>query len=1039
MLDVVIAWSLRHRSIVILVWLGVAISGVVSFARLPLDAFPDTSPVQVQVNTVAPALGPLDIERLITARIEQSISGLRGLTEVRSVSKAGFSQVTVLFRDDVDTYLARQLVLERVQQVALPADIDRPALGPVATGLGEVFHYLVRGEGHSLAELRSLQQWSIQPQLRSIEGVADVNTWGGDERQIHIVIDPTTLLKHQLTLTDLVTAVQDNNDTVGGGIIEAAGEAAVVQGLGRIAQASELANIVVTARDGVPILVGDVATVVEGRALRRGAVTADGKGEVVLGLAFLIKGDNGSDVTRALETRLASIQKTIPDGAQVELVQSRKTLVDQVLHTVRINLVEGAVLVIAILFIFLGNLRAGLVVALAIPLSLLFAFDLMLQVGVAGSLMSLGAIDFGLVVDSSVIQVENAVRRVAGSDERPVVDIVRDAVVEVRKPTMFGELIILIVYLPILTLTGVEGKLFRPMALTVIFAVLGSMLLSLTLIPVLSSLLLKKPRVDGTDPSRSSTSHDGIAVRAIKRIYLPVLDLALRFRRVVIASAAAVLVGGALLANQLGAEFVPRLTEGSLVINTVRAASISLDESVRYGTRIEQLLLQRFPHEIERVWSRTGTAETATDPMGVELTDVFVTLTDRKKWQQATTQEGLASRIEMALAGLPGMRAAITQPIEMRMNEMAAGIRADVGVKIFGDDLDGLQREGRRVEAILKRIDGATDVAVEQVKGAPLVQVVLDRQALARHGIAGREVLDVVRALGGLEVSELQEGERRTTIAVRLSDRYRQSPEALGEVLVTAKNGDRVPLHTLAHISRGEGPSTIAREWGARRIVVQANVRGRDVVGFVAEARQRIDAELALPTGWYVRYGGQFEHLDDAKTRLLLVVPLALALVFGLLTLTYGRVADAARVVTGIPFAAVGGVVALLLRDIPFSVSAAVGFIAVSGVAVLGDMVLISTLRANRDRGLDLHDAVRAAASERLRPVLMTSLVAALGFVPMALNTGLGAEVQRPLATVVIGGVISSTLLTLIILPVLAVVLGDRRVLGPGERHGERP
>jgi cobalt-zinc-cadmium resistance protein CzcA len=1022
MLDAVISWSLRHRFVVILAWLAVALTGVASFFQLPLDAFPDTTPVQVQVNTTAPELGPLEVERQITARVEQSIAGLKGLAEVRSVSKPGFSQVTAIFQDDAALYLSRQLVMERVQAVSLPAGIEQPTLGPVATGLGEVFQYLVHGEGKSLAELRTLQQWTIEPQLRSVPGVAEVNTWGGDERQIQVVVDPTALMKHGLTLSDLVESLEDNNGNAGGGVIEQAGEAAVVQAVGIVTDPSQLEAAVITRRNGVPIRVRDVAKVVEGRALRRGAATTAGTGEVVLGLGFLLMGENGHDVTKALEARLESIQKTLPEGVKAEVAYARTSLVDRVLHTVRTNLLEGAILVIAILFIFLGNLRAGLIVASAIPLSLLFAFDLMLQVGVTGSLMSLGAIDFGLVVDSSVIQIENAVRRLAGKDERPAVDIVRDAALEVRKPTMFGELIILIVYLPILTLTGIEGKLFRPMALTVVFALVGSMLLSLTLMPVLSSLFLKKqgPEHDGKD-------HDGVVVRVLKRGYLPVLRLALRSRGVVMAIAALVFVNGALLATQLGSEFVPRLSEGSLVINTVRLASVSLDESVRYGTLIERALLENFPDEIERVWSRTGTAEVATDPMGVELTDVFVNLKDREFWTRARTQDELAKEIEEVLSDYPGMRPALTQPIEMRINEMVAGIRNDVGVKIFGDELDGLKREALRVESILKGIPGATDVSVEQVTGAPVVLIEIDRDASARHGIPVREVLDVVRALGTLEVGEMQDGDRRFPIAVRLADEYRRSPEALGRVLIAGENGDRVPLRSLARITSIEGPSTIQREWGKRRIVVQANVRDRDVGSFVEEARRRIDAELQLPQGWYVRFGGQFEHLAEARNRLLVVVPLALALIFGLLYVTYGRVLDAARVFTGVPFAAVGGIFALWLRDIPFSVSAAVGFIALSGVSVLADMVLVSTIRHKLAEGLPLERAVFEGASERLRPVLMTALVAALGFLPMALNTDIGAEVQRPLATVVIGGVISSTLLTLLVLPVLYLVLGRRK------------
>ena len=1018
MLNAVISWSLRHRPTVIGIWAAVAAAGVLAFLRLPMDAFPDTTPVQVQVNTVAPSFSPLEAERQLTMPIEQALSGLRGLQEVRSISKFGLSQVTAIFEDGADIYVSRQLVQERVATVDLPAGIEHPKLGPVATGLGEVFHYLVTGAGKSLSELRTIQDWSIRPQLRSVPGVAEVNTWGGDERQLQVVVDPTSLLKHDLSLTDVLRALQDNNLNVGGGVIGQAGEAALVQGIGIVRTTAEIEAIVVSAREGVPIKIGDVGRVVEGREIRRGAVTADGKGEVVLGLGFMLMGENSRDVTTALRARLVDVQKSLPKGVRADVVYDRTSLVDRVLKTVEKNLFEGAILVIAILFAFLGSFRAGLIVATAIPLSMLFAFDLMLRFGVAGSLMSLGAIDFGLIVDSSVIQVENAVKRLGGDrSERTSVEVVRDAAIEVRKPTMFGELIIMIVYLPILTLGGIEGKMFRPMALTVIFALLGSMALSLTLVPVLSSLFLKK----------TAGEHETAVVRLAQRAYAPVLRFAVAHKTLVLGIAALVLANATFLATRLGSEFVPRLREGSVVINTIRLASVSIEESARYGTQIEQLLLTTFPDEIERLWTRTGTAEVATDPMGIELSDVFISLTDRSRWKRADTQDELVARMEETLAGMPGMRAAMTQPIEMRVNEMVAGIRSDVGVKVFGDDIEELKRQGLAVEKILKGIPGAADVSLEQVTGAPIVQVEVDRAAIARHGISAREVLDVVAALGNIHVGEMQDGERRFPVTVTLAERYRRSPAALARVLVAAENGDRVPLGDLAKVTTVEGPTTINREWGKRRIVVQANVRDRDVGGFVAEAKERIERELSMPTGYYVRFGGQFEHLEEATQRLMLVVPLSLLLIFVLLYLTYGRVLDALRVFTGVPFAAVGGVVALWLRDIPFSVSAAVGFIALSGVSVLGDMVLVSAIKAEIARGLALQDAVLCAARERLRPVLMTSLVASLGFLPMALNTGIGAEVQRPLATVVIGGVFSSTLLTLVVLPVLYLVVGRAR------------
>jgi cobalt-zinc-cadmium resistance protein CzcA len=1018
MLDAIITWSLRHRLIVILAWLGIAIAGVIAFVRLPIDAFPDTTPVQVQVNTVAPALSPLEIERQITARVEQGISGLPDLVEVRSLSRFGLSQVTVVFEDGTDIYRARQVVSERLRGVKLPMGVEPPTLGPVATGLGEVFHYLVTGDGVSPSDLRTTQDWIIKPQLASVSGVAEVNSWGGEERQIQVIVDPSALQSRGLMLTDLADALGRNNLNVGGGTIDVAGEGSLVQGVALLTKRAEVEQVVVTAKDGVPVRVRDVAKVIDGHEIRRGAVTADGKGEVVLGLGFMLIGENSHDVTARLDARLSEIRKSLPAGVKVTPVYKRTTLVEQVLDTVRENLLEGAILVIAVLFVFLGNLRAGLIVAAAIPLSMLFAFDLMVRAGVAGSLMSLGAIDFGLIVDSSVISVENSVRRLAeDKSDRTRAQIVRDAALEVRRPTLFGELIILIVYLPILFLEGMEGKLFRPMALTVVFALAGSMLLSLTLIPVLSSLLLP----------RKMSERDSIVVRAAKRVYRPVLAVVLRWKWAVLAFAALLVINGALLARTLGSEFVPRLYEGTIVINTVRLASVSLDESVRYGSEIEQVLLEKYPDEIERVWTRTGSAEVATDPMGVELSDVFVTLKPRDKWKHASTQQELVAHMQETLSVLPGMRMVFTQPIEMRVNEMEAGIRADVGVKLFGDDLDILRAKAAQIDEVMRSVPGAADVVTEQVTGLSVLQIEVNWDAIARRGIAAREVLEVVEALGGIEVGEIQEGERRFPLAVRLHERYRKDEAAVRGILVTASNGDRIPLGQLAKISTIEAPAMVNREWAKRRIVVQTNVRGRDVGSFVEDARAAIESKVELPPGYFIRFGGQFEHLEGAKKRLMIVVPIALVSILLLLYFTYGRVRDSLRVFTGVPFAALGGIVALWLRDMPFSISAGVGFVALSGVAVLGDMVLVSTIRQLLDEGRPLVDAVKTAAERRLRPVLMTALVASLGFVPMAFNTGIGSEVQRPLATVVIGGVISSTLLTLVVLPALYMAFAPRR------------
>ncbi len=1009
MLNAVISWSIRRRHLVLAGGLALAVVGILAFTRLPIDAFPDTTPVQVQVNTTAPALSPLEIERQITFPVEQAISGLPGLHEVRSISKFGLSQVTVIFDERTNIYLGRQVVTERIQSVELPPGISRPQLGPVATGLGEVFHYLVTGPGHSLSELRTIQDWIIKPQMRSVPGVAEVNSWGGDERQAQVVVDPVRLSKFGITLAELAEALEQNNGNVGGGTIDQGGQASLVQGVGIVTSLADIRSIVIHARDGVPTRVGDVAQVVEGREIRHGAVTADGKSEVVLGLGFMLMGENSHEVTRRLKVRLDEVKKSLPAGVSATAVYDRTDLVDRVLHTVEENLLLGALLVVAIQFVFLGNIRAGLIVAAAIPLSMCFAFSAMLQVGIAGTLMSLGAIDFGLIVDSSVIMVENTVRRLGeDSTDRGVPEVVQEAAIEVRRPTMFGELIILIVYLPILALEGIEGKMFRPMAWTVIFALLGSLVLSFTLMPALCATFLKKK------PERPNR-----LVNALRSAYRPALHWALARPLLVLGMAVFLLLNAAFLATRLGSEFVPRLREGAVVINTVRLAGVSVDESARYGMRIEQTLLDAFKDEIERVWTRTGTAEVATDAMGTEVSDVFVTLKPRSQWRHARTQDELVGKMQASLEHLPGMRMIFTQPIEMRVNEMVAGIRSDVGIKLFGDDLETLKTKAREIEALVREVPGAADVVTEQVTGQPMIQVEVNRDAVARHGIPAREVLDVVEVLGHREVGLLQDGARQFPIALTLDLSSRSDAVALGSALVTGANGERVPLSQLATVRSIEGPSTINREWGKRRVVVQANVRGRDVGSFVAEVRRTVDEKVSLPAGYYVRFGGQFEHLQRAQARLAIVVPLALALILGLLYLTFRRMSDVLRVFSGVPFAVVGGVFALWLRGLPFSISAAVGFIALSGVAVLNALVLVSTIRQNRIAGLDASESVEGAADRRLRPVLMTALVASVGFIPMALNTGIGAEVQRPLATVVIGGVITSTFLTLFVLPVL--------------------
>ncbi len=1017
MLTRLIDLCLRHRPIVLLSALLLTIVGAFSLARLPFDAFPDTTPVQVQVNTTAPALSPLEIERQLTFAVEQAISGLPGLSEVRSISKFGFSQVTAVFDDDTDIYLARQVVSERVASADLPEGVERPALGPVATGLGEVFQYVLHSDTLSAQQLRTLHHWLIRPQLVQVPGVAEINTWGGYEKQYHVVVDPERLVKHELTLDDVARVLRQGNRNAGGGVLDQAGEAQLIQGQGLATNVDDLRSMVLAAVDGTPIHLSDVADVREGHEIRRGAVTYQGRGEAVLGLGFMLMGENSRELTQRLEARLREVQQSLPPGAQLTEVYSRTHLVGKVLETVERNLLEGALLVIALLFAFLGNFRAGLIVALAIPLSMLFAFNAMLRFGIAGSLMSLGAIDFGLVVDSSVIMVENAARRLGEDDSsRDVREVVRDAAVEVRRPTLFGELIIAVVYLPILALEGVEGKLFRPMALTVIFALAGSMLLSLTLMPVLASYVLKK--------GRGRRDHRGM--RWLEQRYGSVLGWALRYHKFVIALAALIVLNAGVLAAGLGTEFVPRLNEQAVVINTVRIAGVALDESVRYGTQVERLLLARHANEIEHIWTRTGTAEVATDPMGLEVSDVFITLKPRGDSQQRGNQDELVAAMAKTLEGMPGMRSVFTQPIEMRVNEMLTGVRADVGIKLFGDDFAQLREKAEEIRRSVAAIPGAADVTVEQLTGQAMLSIDVDRQAAGRYGIPVGEILEVVESLGNRKVGQVVEGQRRFDLVLRLADEASSSAEKIRRILIRTQAGAQVPLASVAKIEVVEGPSAIQREWAKRRVVVQANVRGRDVGGFVADARAAL-GRIELPEGYYATFGGQFENFQRAQQRLYFVIPIALLLVFSLLYLSYGRVSDALRVFTGVPFGAVGGIVALWLRDMPFSISAGVGFIALCGVAVLGDMVLVSSVVRLIERGRAPFAAVREAAEMRLRPVLMTALVAAFGFLPMALNTGVGAEVQRPLATVVVGGVITSTIATLLVLPVLYAIFGAGR------------
>ena len=1028
MLNWIIDTSLKARLLVLLGAVAFAAAGAFALANLDVDAFPDTTPVQVQINTTAPSLGPEEAETQITFPIEQALGGLPRVKGLRSVSKFGLSQVVVTFEDGTDIYLARQLVTERLNAVELPAGVQRPRLGPVSTGLGEVFHYTLTLKDwdyatasdaervEKLTYLRTVHDWSVRPALRTVPGVAEVNAWGGYEKQYQVRSDPERLFQFGLTFADVVDALERNNQNVGGGGVSRGDQFLLVHGLARTADLAQIRGVVVSAKDGVPVTVGQVADVQVGHEIPRGSVTADGRGEAVLGLAFLTMGENSKTVSTALRAKLDDLRATLPPDVEVTVVYDRTELVTVVIETVRKNLFEAGLLVVAVLFLFLGNLRAAAIVALAIPLSMLFAFTGMWRFGIAASLLSLGAVDFGMVVDSSVVMVENCVRHLAhgGDDGKSKREVVRTAAVEVRKPTLFGELIIMIVYLPILTLEGVEGKLFRPMALTVIFALVGSMILSMTLMPVLASVLLPR-RIAEREP---------LLLRLALALYRPLLRFSMAHPVPVFAAAAGVItVAFGMIAPHLGSEFVPKLSEGAITMNVVRLAGTDLAESNRINTAMERIALEKFPDEVKHAWSRVGTAEVATDPMGTEISDLFITLHPRERWTRAKTQAELVELLEKEFRAIPGQKGEFSQPIEMRMNEMTSGVRADLGVKLYGDDFDVLTKKAAEIEAVLKKTDGAADVRVEQMTGQPVLQIKVRQDEIARYGVTAKDVTDVVRSVGSLPVGEVVEGQLRFPLVVRLPERWRGTPEAIGSILVATPDGQRIPLSRLADVRVVSGPNTITREWGQRRITVTANIRGRDMGTFVAEAKQKVGEQVELPKGRYrLEWGGQFENYERARDRLMIVVPVAVVLILVLLYFTYHNLVDAFRVFTAVPFGWVGGIFALWLRDMPLSISAIIGFIALSGVAVLDDMILVSYVRQLRQKGIEVHEAIRQASLTRLRPVLMTTLVASLGFLPMAFSTGQGAEVQRPLATVVIGGVIGAMVMSLLALRVLYLV-----------------
>jgi cobalt-zinc-cadmium resistance protein CzcA len=1017
MLDRLLHFSLTQRLLIILGTAALVVWGVVSWQRLNLDAVPDITTNQVQINTETGGMSPQEVERLVTFPIETSMGGLPGLEGTRSLSQYGLSQVTVVFRDEVDIFFARQLVNERLGRVRdqLPPGVEAPQMGPVSTGLGEIYMFALESDKRSILDLRAMMDWQITPQLRTVLGVAEVNIAHGAEKQYQVVADPQRLQARDLGVNDLIEALQKNNQNAGGGVMDKGGERILIRSVGMATKPEDIENIPVESEGGTPVLVRDVAEVQEGAPILTGFSSKDGH-EAIIATAMMLKGANGRTVAQAVDAKIQEIKQQLPEDVKLTTVYNRAELVNHTIETVEHSLLMGGALVIIVLLALLGNVRGALIVAAAIPLAMLFAIGMMSYWGISGNLMSLGAIDFGLIVDGAVVMIENAVRRVAERREHEgrhlsreeVRQTVWEASREVAKPTSFAVSIITVVYLPILALEGTEGKMFKPMAFTVVFALLGALFLTLTLVPTLASMFLSGETKEGRNP----------VMGLFSKAYRPMLGFALRARLLTVGFAAALLGVAGWLFTTLGSEFIPQLDEGSTLVQPVRLRTVGAAESLRLVTAVERKLKQ-FP-EVVTVFSKTGTPEVATDPMPISFGDTFVMLKPYDQWEGGKTKAELIEEMEKALAEVPGQGYGFTQPIQMRFSELISGVKADVGIKVFGEDLDELKRRADQIAGVVRAIPGAEDVSVEQVEKIPVLQIEIDRTAIGRYGVNVADVQEMISAaLGGEPIGQIVEGDKRFGLTVRLPDEVRNDEEALASLPIKTSTGESVPLSALATIGNVPAPAQISREDGKRRVVVQLNVRGRDLGSFVAEAQSSIREKVKLSEGYYLTWGGQFENLQKASARLLVVVPIALALIFILLFMTFGSVRQALLIFTGVPLAVTGGIIALWLRDMPFSISAGVGFIALSGVAVLNGVVMVSAINRLREEGQTVLDAVKLGAQQRLRPVLMTALVAALGFIPMALNTGIGAEVQRPLATVVIGGIVSSTLLTLGVLPVL--------------------
>ncbi len=1030
MFDKLIRFSIDQRWLMMLIAMGIAVLGIFSYQKLPIDAVPDITNIQVQINTAAPGYAPLETEQRVTYPIETVMAGLPELEQTRSISRYGLSQVTVIFKEGTDIYFARQLVNERISQAKerLPAGI-LPTMGPTSTGLGEIFMWTVEakegalkpdGTPYSPMDLREVQDWIIKPQLRNVPGVNEINTIGGYVKQYQVAPSAEKLIARGLSLDDLVNALEKNNANIGAGYIEKSGEQYLIRVPGQVSNLDDIGNIVVEAKSGVPVRIKDVADVLIGSESRSGAATEDGK-EVVLGTVFMLTGENSRTVSAAVETRLREINKTLPKGIIAKTVYDRTILIDKAISTVKKNLMEGALLVVAILFIFLGNIRAAIITMLVIPLSMLFTFSGMLTGKVSANLMSLGALDFGIIIDGAVVIVENCMRRLSHAQttlgrsltKNERFEEVFKAAQEAKKPLIYGQLIIMVVYLPIFALSGVEGKMFHPMAFTVVIALIGAMLLSVTFIPAAVALFING-KVNETEQP---------LITWVKKGYQPALKWAMLNKVVVIAIAIVSILLSGLLASRMGSEFVPSLNEGDIALHALRIPGTSLSQAVEMQKELEHTV-KAFP-QVERIFAKLGTAEIASDPMPPNVADNFVMLKPRSEWPDPNlTKNELVAQMQAAVANVPGNNYEFTQPIQMRFNELISGVRSDVAVKVFGDDMEVMNEAAEAISKVLSSIQGGEDVKVEQTTGLPILTVNIDRQKIARLGVNVADVQEAISiAMNGRETGTLFQGDKRFDIVIRLPDESRANIESFKRLPIRIAGSSDSPVYLqlgeVASIDVAPGPNQFSRENGKRSVVVTANVRDRDIGSYVTEAQNQIEKEVKIPSGYWIDWGGTFEQLKSASKRLQIVVPVALLLVLILLYAMFNNIKDGLIVFTGIPFALTGGVLALYLRDIPLSISAGVGFIALSGVAVLNGLVMISFIRQLIAEGKPIDTAIQEGSLSRVRPILITALVASLGFIPMAIATGTGAEVQRPLATVVIGGIWSSTLLTLLVLPVL--------------------